>query len=116
MGDTAKSLEEELKDLWTSYAEQLPQRVDQIERLWNSWQDDQGNLEHLKTMRRLVHGLAGSGTMFGFAAVSDAARSLEQCLDSILENPHPASADRVTSLLLKLTRVASESASPDLDL
>src|SRR5690242_19682092 len=81
--------------LRTRYAAQLPERIKAIEAGWNdlakgTWDESAG-----RALYRLAHSLAGSGSTFGFDAVSDAARTLERCLQTVIEqNAPPQDAQR----------------------
>ncbi|RYX83279.1 diguanylate cyclase [bacterium] len=74
------ALQEQLKNLREGYAAKLPEKLTQIESLWqivgnearDQWPDDA-----LFTLHRLVHSLAGSGATFGFPELSLHARRAE---------------------------------------
>ena len=89
--DTAEKFEL----LRTRYASQLPERLKGVEAAWNdlatgTWDESVG-----RTLYRMVHSLAGSGSTFGFDAVSAAARTLEHRLLTVIEqNTPPQDAQR----------------------
>ena len=74
------ALQDQLRILRDGYAARLPEKLGQIELLWNvvshsaraSWPEDA-----LFTLHRLVHSLAGSGATFGFPELSLHARRAE---------------------------------------
>lgn len=74
--DKAVKMQEQLQALRAAYAAQLPDKIRQLEEAWAAlqltWND-----EDFKAMHRMVHGLTGSGATFGFAMLSEAARTLE---------------------------------------
>ncbi len=74
------ALQEQLRVLRDGYAARLPDKLAQIESLWNvicqnaraNWPEDA-----LFTLHRLIHSLAGSGATFGFPELSLHARRVE---------------------------------------
>lgn len=67
----------QLKVLSAAYAEQLPAQLEAVDQAWRqlppgAWDEDGG-----LAMHRMVHGLSGSGKIFGFALLGEAARQLE---------------------------------------
>jgi len=81
---SATEFEEKLQSLAAMYAERLPNKISEIEKVWqrlqNEWDQD-----GLVVMHRLVHSLSGSGKTFGFADLSIKARILEQNLKRIAQ-------------------------------
>ena len=59
------------------YRRALPQRLAQIELLWNQMLNYESAAQALATLERCAHSLAGSGATFGFAGVGSAACELE---------------------------------------
>ena len=59
------------------YRRALPQRVAQIELLWQQVLNGGSSADVLATLQRCAHSLAGSGATFGFAGMGSAARELE---------------------------------------
>ena len=76
----AAELQAKLKLLGNAYAVQLPEKLHQIESLWNDLSQSEWEEEKFIELHRMVHSLAGSGKTFGFATLSVAARDLEECL------------------------------------
>ena len=77
-------LQAKLKILCDAFAAQLPEKLKQLEQVWEqlplySW-DEEG----FQTLHRMVHSLTGSGKTFGFALLSDVARNLEDHLKHFL--------------------------------
>ncbi len=68
-----------LVHLKTAYRNALPEKIDKLENLWRAYLQ-QPDTEHLDELQQLVHGLAGSGSTFGYTAISQAARSLQNQL------------------------------------
>jgi HPt (histidine-containing phosphotransfer) domain-containing protein len=62
------------------YGVTLPRRVAEVVALSNAIAIDAAPPKHLADLDRLVHSLAGSAGMFGFAETGAAARALESAL------------------------------------
>lgn len=67
------------------YRRALPQRLAQIELLWNQVLNHESAAQALATLERCAHSLAGSGATFGFAGVGSAARELELAVTALLD-------------------------------
>lgn len=72
-----------LKLLSAAYAAQLPERLAQIGQAWRLLPRGEWDQDGFETLHRMVHSLSGSGKVFGFALLGDAARQLEEYLDDI---------------------------------
>ncbi|OYY52745.1 MAG: hypothetical protein B7X59_07220 [Polaromonas sp. 39-63-203] len=66
------------------YRRSLPERLAQIDLLWCRVRDDEAPAQALADLERCAHNLAGSGATFGFAALGDTARALEQAVVPLL--------------------------------
>lgn len=66
------------------YRRSLPERLSRIDQLWCRVRDDEAPAQALADLERCAHNLAGSGATFGFAAMGDAARALEQAVVPLL--------------------------------
>ncbi len=81
-------LQAKLDRLLNRYCAQLPSRQKEIDGLWQSVCQQQKMGDEGRELHRLVHSLAGSGASFGFAALSEAAKSFElllkECCDGDL--------------------------------
>jgi diguanylate cyclase (GGDEF)-like protein len=73
---------EQLRLQRRDYAKQLPSKLAQLEQAFSRHND----LDALRTLRFLAHGLAGSGAPFGYPELSKAARQLEIKLDDTIES------------------------------
>lgn len=69
-----------MKLLSDSYAETLPGKLADIERMWRGLVSDAWDSEAFTELLRALHSLAGSGKTFGFPALSEAARTAELAL------------------------------------
>lgn len=67
------------------YIASLPQRRAALEAAWQ--QAVEGRPGARQVLEREAHNLAGSGATFGFPALGDAARSLEQGVESLAGRP-----------------------------
>ena len=80
--------QEKLSMLAAAYAKGLPEKIDEIEAMWNqllaNW-----SLQTMRDLHRVVHNLAGSGKIFGFPELSAEARTLEQMLKQLLQQDIP---------------------------
>lgn len=89
MTDSTVRLQEKLRLLAVSYAEKLPDKINQIEQMWGQLQIEWDE-EILQTLQRMVHSLTGSGKIFGFAELSGVARVLEESLKGMVKSKTPA--------------------------
>jgi len=104
-----EDLAEQLRRLRESYASALPAKLALVEQAFRSHQDK----DALRTLRHLAHGLAGSGTTFGYPELSEAARRLEITVEAALEAARRLSEAEIsatTELLETLYRAAREPA------
>ena len=67
------------------YRRALPQRLAQIELLWNQVLNHESAAQALATLERCAHSLAGSDATFGFVGVGSAARELELAVTALLD-------------------------------
>ena len=102
MTRTADTQIEQLNVLRERYARDLPDKarvveeaVDALELRW-----DRASLEAL---HHLAHRLAGSAAIYGFAAVSDAASSLELFVNAALESASPPAPSDLMATLRERT-------------
>ncbi len=101
-----------LDALREEYRRNLPTKIGEIEKLWRQldaagWSDDA-----CKMWLRQVHSLAGSGTTYGFAQVTDCARALEYFAKEMLPHVPPSDAERrqIEALLVRLQLSATQPA------
>jgi len=88
MNSHSSDIQARLERLQQDYARQLPDKIQQIERLWRDLSASAAP-EALQQLIRLCHNLAGSGTSYGFAQVTDQCRQLERLLRSVAEQDRP---------------------------
>lgn len=70
-------IEAALKALRENYIAQLPNKIGDIEQRWIEQRTATVVSDAAKDLLRLIHSMAGSGSSFGFAVVSERARELE---------------------------------------
>lgn len=78
-------LQAKLELLCDAYAAQLPEKLKQLEQMWEQLLQNGWDGEGFQTLHCMVHSLTGSGKTFGFSSLSDAARNLEEHLKQIAQ-------------------------------
>ncbi len=81
---TRERLRGKLDELRDSYARSLPDKLASVQRAAEAIVRRDGSPENVHELRHVAHGLAGSGSTFGFPGVSEVARELELLADTIL--------------------------------
>jgi DNA-binding response OmpR family regulator len=92
-------LQAKLKVLSESYATQLPEKLKQLEQTLNQLPPSGWDERGFQNLLRLVHGLIGSGKTFGFASLSDVARTLEAYLRQLAQAKAVISKDQRDHIL-----------------
>lgn len=108
MADPA-DMQAKLTVLSDAYAAQLPEKLKQIEQAWQQLPTDRWDEEGFETLHRMVHSLTGSGKTFGFGALSDVARNLEEQLKQLAHAKTLLSEDQhnhIQVLMCELYQVA----------
>ena len=104
MNNNGNSIQNKLAVLRQQYAAKLPGKIQSIEAIWEKCLQEHG--EHpWEKMSAECHKLAGSGTSYGYPAVSQIARSLEHFCKKVIENGYQISTDQrkdIQDLLIKL--------------
>ena len=75
MRDHTMDIQSKLQLLRRTYATQLPAKVAELNQQLDGWRG--GEPGAADRLRRLAHNLTGSGASFGFGAISEYARPLE---------------------------------------
>ncbi|MDD4928416.1 MAG: diguanylate cyclase [Gallionella sp.] len=104
-----------LKLLSQAYAGQLPEKIKQIEQSWRQFPIIGWDQDEFLNLHRLVHGLTGSGKTFGFSALSDSARELENYLYFLGQAKTELNAvqrDKVSLLLAGVSLAANQPDKP----
>jgi diguanylate cyclase (GGDEF)-like protein len=94
------------------FAARLPDRLREVEEAWeqarvSGWQEAEA-----RTFHRLAHSLTGAGATFGFPAVTEAARRLEQRLKPVAQGATPPPDDATVAQLLDGLRQAGRLPAP----
>jgi diguanylate cyclase (GGDEF)-like protein len=92
-------LQAKLKMLSESYATQLPEKLKQLEQALSQLPLVGWDERDFQNLLRLVHGLIGSGKTFGFASLSDVARTLEAYLRQLAQAKAVISKDQRKHIL-----------------
>ncbi len=82
------------------FAARLPERLREVEEAWEQARASGWQPEETRTFHRLSHSLTGAGATFGFPAVTEAARLLEQRLKPVVQGSAPPPGDDVIAELL----------------
>jgi chemotaxis protein histidine kinase CheA len=78
-----QDIEDGLGQLRQRFASSLPERLAAVETKLVQWRREPAAVNHIEALHLLVHGLSGSGAIFGFAALSAAAKELEAILEPL---------------------------------
>jgi chemotaxis protein histidine kinase CheA len=100
-------MEEQLQNLQQNYADQLPDKIEALEKIWSAIQKSKNNFNRLSEFRRMNHQLIGSGTTFGFEEITKHACQLELLLDMIIaegEETIETRKDEIETLLNNMRR------------
>jgi CheY-like chemotaxis protein/HPt (histidine-containing phosphotransfer) domain-containing protein len=98
----------ELAPFREGFAVRVPEMVAEIEALWSRVRVER-DAAALEALHRALHSLAGSGRTFGFGALGEAARALEQAIAPSIGEGVPATAalDAMAPLVEGVRRAAS---------
>ncbi len=77
------STKDKLQQLWDSFAEQLPQKVEQIREDWSRVQSLRVDSKEMKSFTLMLHNLAGTAPSFGFTAMGVAVRDIESLIQNM---------------------------------
>lgn len=105
---TEQAYQAELAALRAEYASELPKRLAEIKTLWHALEvgDWSGSVLHMLHLH--IHRLAGAGTTFGYAGMSESARSLEKRLLSWQQHTGRPDVSAWQAARLQLVRLAEE--------
>lgn len=105
-----KEFRERMHSVLVSFTQELPERISEIEALWESLQTD-WNIKALQELHRSVHNLVSNGRTFGYPELSSQARALERVLKNLLREAHLtdiAQADAIWQQILELKRLSTD--------
>lgn len=106
------SVNQRLSNIMDKYKETLPDKLDQIERLWNKLRYFNWSADALKVLYSISHTLAGNGKTFGFPDTAKFALQIaEQVQDYIStgEIPNTAQQNALSTLVEQLVNSSQES-------
>ncbi|MAF94558.1 MAG: hypothetical protein CMM60_02215 [Rhodospirillaceae bacterium] len=90
MNDNPKDINERLEKLKRAYVNNLGAMIEEVESSAGAVRIDPlsgQRFEALDALIQIAHKLAGSGGIFGFAEISDAAERAETACEAMLETP-----------------------------
>lgn len=100
-------LNQRLSEIKAKYTKTLPEKLNQIEQLWNKLRYFNWTNEGLKLLYSIIHTLAGNGKTFGFQEVTDYCRKIEILLQDYLDSndiPNTAAQEEVSLLIEQLVK------------
>ena len=97
MADPSLALQQ-FQQLRTAYAAQIAAKLAQLQAGRESLNEMPWNPERAATLHRQAHNLAGSGATFGYAELSQAARSLETALLTLRDQATPPEAAQLAAV------------------
>lgn len=90
-----------LRALRQAYADQLPHRLGQIESAWSTMEQD-WSAKSLESLRLMLRSLVGSGSIFGFEALSRCGNELETLLQDLAQEEGPPGEEHRSQVLQQL--------------
>jgi len=99
-----------LQLLREKYAASLPAELEKMNEIWREFNENLSDISNLHTLYVNFHKLAGSGATFGFSALSNIARSLENLIKENVEketNLERAQFAQINTLLESLREAAT---------
>lgn len=112
MSSLPESVQSQFALLRKSYTQQLLNKIQQIEELWQQ-RETEWNDRTLATLHRMIHNLAGSGATFGFSSLSDRACTLERFLRSIMEDGERLTQEAESQITTLITVLHEAATKPD---
>ena len=106
-------IRERMAALLNRYRQTLLERVTQAEAAWQKVDAQQQPQESLLELVRLIHGLSGSGTLYGYAKLSQESRDLELLLRPLVETQTLPDTPLRQRIQDAMARVKLASAAPD---
>lgn len=99
--------------LRTGYAGQLPDKLAQLDALWQTACVAENGLDALTAMHYMAHGLKGSGATFGFTALSNTAHLLEMFLKSLVQSKATPTVEQRQQIEELLAELRTDATKPD---
>jgi HPt (histidine-containing phosphotransfer) domain-containing protein len=82
MPNNTPDMQEKFRQLQQQYAANLPEKIAALERDWQAVIQNQADTTQYQTLIRAFHTLAGSGGSYGFPAITNLCREIEDALES----------------------------------
>jgi DNA-binding response OmpR family regulator/HPt (histidine-containing phosphotransfer) domain-containing protein len=92
-----KNIQDKMRQLVQNYLKQLDDRIDKIEHFCKLLEINLLTQEDREELRRYAHKLSGTGATYGFPAISESGRALEEWLDE-----HPDYSETLLQLTYNL--------------
>lgn len=101
-------IELKLSQLRDEYKNKLPEKVSEINGIWNKLQS-QTDTETLNNFHRMIHSLHGSAATFGYAEIAQVANNFENLAKSFIDSKDliQTSATQVEEFIKQLTALIS---------
>ena len=115
MASPNETFQDRMKNLRTEYRQLLPLKLSQIDSAWAAAVKSGPGSEHCKSLRLLVHSLAGSGSTFGYSKLSERAKQAEDRLVQIMKGKGPFQESEIAEMdsLLAHLRQSITQAEPE---
>jgi HPt (histidine-containing phosphotransfer) domain-containing protein len=112
MPEIHDAIRAQFKSLHQSYIAELPQKIARAREIWDQLPDDTWDDDAWIALHRLIHGLAGSGAIYGFPMISAAARALDIQLKAIVQEARTPGKKQQEELAALLDLVALAAQAP----
>ena len=115
MRNKPTDIQRRLAQLQRDYARQLPAKIEAIQHGWQALEDNM-TPDGLEQLMRQCHTLAGTGTSYGFARVTEHCRAIEQLLRAVIEqerSPDATLSQQINHHLLQLKEETRQAAEED---
>lgn len=108
-----KEFQERMHVLLVLFAQELPDRINEIDAIWNKLQLE-WEMSALQELHRSVHNLVSNGKTFGYPELSIEAGALEQILKNLMQKQvamDTLQSARILQQILELKKISVEKAS-----
>jgi DNA-binding response OmpR family regulator/HPt (histidine-containing phosphotransfer) domain-containing protein len=89
---------DQILEMQQDYLSRLPEKIIELEQIWERIQRQRSARRDLALLRRKVHSLAGSGATFGFKQISEYAGQMEVLVDMIIVEGEKTIAQRKSKI------------------
>ena len=80
---TSDEIDEEIREV---FVEEVEEEIENLGELLGGWLENPGNLEQVKSIRRVFHTLKGSGRLVGALTLGEFSWKVENMLNRVLDN------------------------------